>query len=200
MTYRNYQRKTLCDVIDKKGVFISEGMDRIQSLISGEKRLQRPFSVFTKLNSKKVITYFLKVLENKYCISCNKRPWRSFNFEALKCDTYFRVALKKGRRLFQSNRNYSHGVLKLCNVFFSKLRYLSSLVYFRTTIFFSKFSLLCACSMCILVQLRLNCAQISTKRRVSRYSAHQRAVLISDPAFIRGNNLHINQKSILLSI
>ena len=45
--------------MDKKGVFISEGMDRIQSLISGEKRPKRPFSVLTKLNSKKVTIYFL---------------------------------------------------------------------------------------------------------------------------------------------
>ena len=50
---------TLCGVMDKKGVFISQGMDRIQSLISGEKRPKRPFSVLTKLNSKKVTIYFL---------------------------------------------------------------------------------------------------------------------------------------------
>ena len=47
--------------IDKKGVFISEGMDRIQSLISGKKQPQRPFSVFAKLNSKEVTKYFLPV-------------------------------------------------------------------------------------------------------------------------------------------
>ena len=47
--------------IDKKGVFISEGMDRIQLLISGEKRPQSPFTVLTKLNSKEVTKYFLPV-------------------------------------------------------------------------------------------------------------------------------------------
>ena len=74
------------DIVYQKGVFISEGMDRIQSLTSGEKRPQWPFSAFTKLNSKKII-YSIQRLENRYCISANKRPRHLFNFEALKCGT-----------------------------------------------------------------------------------------------------------------
>ena len=100
--------------------------------------VQIPFSVLTKLNSKKVTTYFLQIWENKYCISSKKRARRFFNFEALKCGVYYRVELKRGRTLFRCKRNYSHEILKLC-IFFSKLRYLSSLVYSRTTIFFLRF-------------------------------------------------------------
>ena len=73
--------------MDKKGVFISEGMDRIQSLISGEKRPQRSFSVLTQLNSKKVTIYFPYVWENKCCISSN--------------GTYYGVALKEGDGYFK---------------------------------------------------------------------------------------------------
>ena len=42
-----------------------------------------------------------------------KYPQCLFNFEGLKCCTYWKVALKRGMHLFQSKREYSHGILKL---------------------------------------------------------------------------------------
>ena len=79
---------TLFDIIYKKGAFISEGVDWIQSLTSAEKRLQWPLSAYTKLSSKKITIYSIQLLENKFCISANKRPRHLFNFEALKCVAY----------------------------------------------------------------------------------------------------------------
>ena len=78
----------LFDIIYKKGVFILEGVDRIQSLKSGEKRLQWPLNAYTKLTSKKITIYSIQLLENKYCISANKHPQHLFNFEALKYVAY----------------------------------------------------------------------------------------------------------------
>ena len=49
-------------------------------------------------------------LENKYCISSNNRPQRLFNFEALRSCANWRTALKTGRPLLLSKRNYSHGI------------------------------------------------------------------------------------------
>ena len=42
-----------------------------------------------------------------------------FNFKSLRCDAYWRIAFKRGRRLFQNNENYSHEILKLCYFTFS---------------------------------------------------------------------------------
>ena len=83
---------TLYDAIDKKGVFILKGMGRIQSLISGEKRSQRPISVLKKLNSKKVTTYFYMFVKMNTVFPL-KRPQHFFNFEALKCGAYYTAAL-----------------------------------------------------------------------------------------------------------
>ena len=44
--------------------------------------------------------------QHKHRIFSNKRSWRLFSFEALTCGTHWRVALKRGRRLFQSKKKY----------------------------------------------------------------------------------------------
>ena len=72
-----------------------------------------------------------------YRISSNKRPRHLFNFEALRCSAYWRVALKGGRYLFQSQRNYSHKISKLDNSL-SKWQLITtiiiySLIYSRIT-------------------------------------------------------------------
>ena len=41
---------TVCDIINKKGIYISGGMGGIQSFNSAEKRPQWPLCVLTKLN------------------------------------------------------------------------------------------------------------------------------------------------------
>ena len=90
------------DIVYQKGVFISEGMERIQSLTSGEKRPQWPFSAFTKLNWKKITIYSIQLLENRYCISANKRSAPG-TYLILRL---WSAALKRGRCFFQSKRNY----------------------------------------------------------------------------------------------
>ena len=55
------------------------------------------------------------VLQNHCRISSNKRLRRWVNFEALRCDSYWRAVLKRGRHLLQSKKNYSYEILKLCN-------------------------------------------------------------------------------------
>ena len=52
------------------------------------------------------------------------------------------------------------------------------LIYSRTTIFFPFSNYLNTCSVCNLVQLQLDCGQISKKHRILKYSAYQREVLI----------------------
>ena len=58
-------------------------------------------------------------LENEYCISSNNRPQRICNLEAFRCCANWRTALKTGRPLLLSKRNYSHEISKLCNFLFS---------------------------------------------------------------------------------
>ena len=48
-----------------------------------------------------------------YRISTNKFP--VFNFNVLRCGAYWRAALKRGRRLFPSKRNYLNEISKVCN-------------------------------------------------------------------------------------
>ena len=94
-----------------------------------------------------------------------------FNSEALRCDTYWTAALKRGRRLFQSQTNYSCEISKLYNFFFPSN---SS----RTTLFFPFFHCFYTCSICIFVQLQLPGGQIYNKRYIVGSSAYQRAALI----------------------
>ena len=78
-----------------------------------------------------------------YCIFSNKRPRHLVNFEGLKCSANWRTALERGSRLFQSKKNYSYEISKLCNFIFSSNNIhtvmISSLTYSRTTTFFLHF-------------------------------------------------------------
>ena len=53
-------------------------------------------------------------------MSSNKRPRRLFSFKTLGCSTYKRVALKRGRRLFQSKKNYSYEFKNFVSFSFQK--------------------------------------------------------------------------------
>ena len=78
-----------------------------------------------------------------YCIFSNKRPRHLVNLEGLKCSANWRTALERGSRLFQSKKNYSYKISKLCSFIFSSKNIhtimISSLTYPRTTTFFLHF-------------------------------------------------------------
>ena len=50
-----------------------------------------------------------------YRISSDKHPRWLFNFVALRCGAYWRAALRKGNRLFQSEKIYSCEISKICH-------------------------------------------------------------------------------------
>ena len=64
-------------------------------------------------------------------------PRRLFRFEALRCETYGSVALKRVRDLFQSQRNYTHQISKTLVIFSFQIEIIItmiySLIYSRTT-------------------------------------------------------------------
>ena len=78
-----------------------------------------------------------------YCIFSNKRPRDLVSFEGLKCSANWTTALERGSCLFQSKKNYSYKISKLCNFIFSSNNIhtimISSLAYPRTTTFFLHF-------------------------------------------------------------
>ena len=54
-------------------------------------------------------------ITHKCRISSDEHIRCLFNFEFLMGGAYYRVALKKGRRLFQKKKSYSYEVRKLSN-------------------------------------------------------------------------------------
>ena len=72
------------------------------------------FSRLEKKSCHSCLTKFLGLMLPYKCLRC------LLNFKALRCGNYWRVVLKRGRRLFQSKRNYSYEISKLCDFFFSK--------------------------------------------------------------------------------
>ena len=89
-------------------------------------------------------TYYL-LYSVKHRIFSSKRPQPLFNFKALWYGTYWMVALKKGRALFQSNRNCSWRNLKrfLFKQQLVPIIIVSCLMYSRTTGVFFYFVILC---------------------------------------------------------
>ena len=53
---------------------------------------------------------------NTHRISSNKRPRRLLNFETVRCAAYYRAALIRGRRLFQSWENEQYWMSKPCHI------------------------------------------------------------------------------------
>ena len=75
-----------------------------------EKRPNAVFLVrifpYSDQNKLRIWTFFTQMV-----ISSNKHSWRLFSFETLRCGTYWKVALEKGKQLFQRKKNYKSFVI-----------------------------------------------------------------------------------------
>ena len=56
--------------------------------------------------------------KDKYRVCSNKCSRSLLNFEALKCDGYWRVVINRERDLFLSKNSNSYEILKLCHFLF----------------------------------------------------------------------------------
>ena len=102
------------------------------------------------------------MFDQKICsVFSNNHPRPLLNFEALRCGTYRRAMLKKGRCLS-----------KLSNIKVLPLRYIVLYIPELATSYFQFFIGLYSCSMCILIQLRLDDGEISNKRCFLMYGSH----------------------------
>ena len=74
----------------------------------------------------------------------DKHPKHLFNFKALRCGNYSRLALKKEKRLVQSSESYSHEIPKKRSFQITANNYhtICTLVYSRTNNHFD-FSFVC---------------------------------------------------------